>query len=110
MKFLFDQNLPPRLVTSLADLYPNSNHVFKLELDQTSDKGIREFALQNEFTIVTKDADFGDLNVLLGFPPKVIWIRRGNCSVRDIENLLREEFNSILAHHDNPESGLLVLF
>ena len=109
MKLLFDQNLSPRLVSSLADLYPDSNHVFKLGLDQASDKKIRDFALQNEFTIVTKDADFGDLNILLGFPPKVIWIRIGNCSARDIENILRNEFDSISDHHSNSRSGLLVL-
>jgi len=109
MKLLFDQNLSPRLVSSLADLYPDSDHVFKLGLDQASDKEIRDFALQHEFTIVTKDADFGDLNILLGFPPKVIWIRRGNCSARDIENILRNEFDSISAHHKNSQSGLLVL-
>ena len=109
MKLLFDQNLSPRLVSSLAGLFPNSDHVFQLGLDRASDKEIRDFALQSEFTIVTKDADFGDLNILLGFPPKVIWIRRGNCSAREIEDILRDEFDSIFAHHNNPQSGLLVL-
>jgi Domain of unknown function (DUF5615) len=28
MKLLFDHNLSPRLVRNLADLYPNSQHVF----------------------------------------------------------------------------------
>ena len=109
MKLMFDQNLSPRLVSSLVDLYPDSNHVFNLGLNQAHDKEIREFAFQNEFTIVTKDSDFGDLNILLGFPPKVIWIRRGNCSAREIESILRDEFDSISAHHSNSQSGLLIL-
>ncbi|MEO0648121.1 MAG: DUF5615 family PIN-like protein, partial [Cyanobacteria bacterium J06650_10] len=28
MKLLFDHNLSPRLVNQLAELYPNSQHVF----------------------------------------------------------------------------------
>ena len=56
MKLLFDQNLPPRLVRTLADVYPNSEHVFNLNLDQSSDREIREFALEHGFTIVTKDS------------------------------------------------------
>lgn len=54
MKLLFDQNLPPRLTSSLADLYSESSHVMALELDQASDREIREFASQNNYTIVTK--------------------------------------------------------
>ena len=37
MKLLFDQNLSPRLVTRLADLYPDSNHVYPLGLDCVPD-------------------------------------------------------------------------
>ena len=109
MKLLFDQNLPPRLVRSLADIYPNSEHVFNLNLDQSSDREIREFALEHGFTIVTKDSDFEDLDALLGFPPKVIWIRRGNCSAKEVERILRERSASILSHLDDPQLGTLVL-
>ncbi len=34
MKLLFDHNLSLRLVRILADLYPNSQHVFLLEMDR----------------------------------------------------------------------------
>ena len=110
MKLLYDQNLSPRLVNSIADLYPDSDHVFNLNLDQASDNEVWDFALDRDFAIVTKDADFGDLSLLQGFPPKVIWIRRGNCSAQEIENLLREKSPAILSHHNDPESGLLILF
>jgi predicted nuclease of predicted toxin-antitoxin system len=42
--------------------------------------------------IVTKDADFSEFGVVKGFPPKIIWIRRGNCSTSDIETILRENY------------------
>jgi len=59
--------------------------------------------------IVTKDADFSELSLLLGFPPKVLWIRRGNCSTRDIEILLRDNYEAIAALSDDPNSGILTL-
>ena len=54
MKLLFDQNLSPRLVNMLADLFPESDHVFSLGLDRSPDLEIREYARQNAFTIVTR--------------------------------------------------------
>jgi hypothetical protein len=41
------------------------------------------------FVIVSKDGDFADLSVLYGAPPKIVWIRRGNCSTAAIVTLLR---------------------
>jgi len=70
MKLLFDHNLPPLLVSRLADFFPHSQHVFVLGLDRASDWEIREYARQSSYLIVTKDADFSDLCVLLGFPPR----------------------------------------
>jgi predicted nuclease of predicted toxin-antitoxin system len=72
MKLLFDHNLPPRLVVRLQDLFPHSEHVFKIGLDRSSDIEIREYAAREGFLIVTKDADFSDLCVLKGFPPKIV--------------------------------------
>ncbi len=34
MKLLFDHNLSPKLIHRLAELFPNSNHVYHLGLDQ----------------------------------------------------------------------------
>lgn len=69
---LFDQNLSPRLVKRLADLYPDSTHVDTLGFGSSSDREIWDFARINDYVIVTKDADFGELSVLRGVPPKVI--------------------------------------
>jgi len=110
MKLLFDQNLSPRLVKRLSDLYPDSNHVYPLGIDQVLDKEIWEHALREGFIIVTKDADFSDLCMLLGFPPKVIWIRRGNCKTSDIEMLLRHHHSDIAALDKDTIMGVLTLF
>jgi predicted nuclease of predicted toxin-antitoxin system len=89
VKLLFDHNLSPALVNRLQDLYPDSNHVYRLGLDQIPDIEVWEYARKEDFLIVTKDADFSDLCLLRGFPPKVIWIRWGNCKTADIEEILR---------------------
>lgn len=70
MKLLFDQNLSPRLVNALADLYPQSSHVSLVELADAADRDVWIFAKKHDFTIVSKDADFGDLSLLYGFPPQ----------------------------------------
>ena len=57
MKLLFDQNLSPKLVNWLADLYPGSSHVLSLGLDRASDEAIWEYARDHGYAIVTKDAD-----------------------------------------------------
>lgn len=75
MKLLFDQNLSPRLVDRLSDVYPDSAHVMKVNLDRALDREIWAFAARNGYAIVTKDADFGELSVLRGSPPNVVWIR-----------------------------------
>ncbi len=110
MKLLFDQNLSPKLVKSLEDVFPNSDHVFPLGLDKSDDTEVWEYARDNDFTLVTKDADFGDLSILRSFPPKVIWIRRGNCKTSDIEAILRNNFEAITGLETEEQIGLITLF
>jgi len=65
---------------------------------------------QKAFQLVTKDADFSDLCVLHGFPPKIIWIRRGNCSARAIEDILSSNQEEIYTLEGDPTNGVLTLF
>ena len=110
MKLLFDHNLSPRLVNILADLYPNSNHLYLMGLDQQCDNVVWETAKKQEYIIVTKDSDFNELLILKGFPPKVIWIRSGNCSTKIIESLLRNNYQAILAFSEDKNIGMITLF
>ncbi|MBP9664310.1 MAG: DUF5615 family PIN-like protein [Pyrinomonadaceae bacterium] len=110
MKLLFDHNLSPRLVTQLSDLFPDSDHVFSLEMDRMSDREIRTFAAAEKFAVVTKDADYGELHSLFGGPPKVIWIRRGNCSTDSVESMLRNHFEDICLFENDLDRGVLTLF
>jgi len=97
LKLLFDQNLSPDLVEELQDLFPGSAHTEMLGLARADDPTIWEYARQEGLTIVSKDADFPERAVLLGSSPKVIWIRRGNCSTADIAGILRRSASEIEA-------------
>jgi predicted nuclease of predicted toxin-antitoxin system len=79
-------------------------------LDTAPDPTIWEYARDNEFIIVTRDADFSDLNVMLGYPPKVIWIRRGNCTTGEIEGILRSNYLAVESLAGDEGVGILTLF
>lgn len=57
MKLLFDQNLSPRLVKLLSDLYPGSTHVFHVKLDRATDRVVWRYALDHELTILKRSRD-----------------------------------------------------
>jgi predicted nuclease of predicted toxin-antitoxin system len=109
MKLLFDQNLSPKLVTLLADLFPGSSHVQSLGLDSASDEQIWEHARLNGFAIVTKDEDYNNLCVLRGSPPKVVWLQMGNCTTIQVEAVIRSRFADVEAFQNDPSVGTLVL-
>ena len=72
MKLLLDENLSPRLIGALSDLYPGSSHVEDCGLPSAPDDQVWRFAAENGFLIVTQDSDFSERSVLDGWPPKKI--------------------------------------
>ncbi len=109
MKLLFDENLAPSLVLSLADIFPQSGHVARIGLGAAPDREVWEYAREHRYTLVSKDSDFHELSLLYGSPPKVVWIRRGNCTTRQIEFILRNKLEDIRSLADNHESTYLVI-
>jgi predicted nuclease of predicted toxin-antitoxin system len=97
-------------VYATIKLHAESSHVFSLGIDQASDDLVWERARLDGYTIVTKDSDFGDLSVLRGFPPKVIWVRLGNCTTQQIEDLIRNNNEAVTALESDLTIGLLSLF
>lgn len=110
MKLLFDQNLSPRLVAKLADHFPDSAHVMTYALDHVLDETVWVFAREHGYTLVTKDSDFHELSLLRGAPPKVVWIRLGNCTTHQIEAILRKHSSDIQSLIENPEAEFLLLY
>lgn len=109
MKLLFDENLSHKLTHLLADIFPNSLHVRDIGLKATSDPLVWDYAKDNDFMIVSKDADMHDLSLVFGNPPKVVWVRLGNCSTRQVEELLRRDFDVIKLFYGDDSVSLLVL-
>ena len=109
MKLLFDENLSPKLARRLADLFPDSLHVRDVGLKAADDPSIWDYAKDNDSMIVSKDADMHDLSLVFGSPPKVIWVRLGNCSTSEVENLLRREFDTIKVFYEDNSTSLLAL-
>ena len=88
LKLLFDQNLAPRLVAELEHLFPGSQHVRAVGLSHADDLVVWEHAKRHGYTIVSKDADFHQMSLVHGAPPKVVWVRLGNCTTGDVVRLL----------------------
>ena len=109
MKLLFDQNLSHKLARRLADLFPDSTHVREIGLKEAEDPAVWEYAKQQGFMIVSKDSDFHQRSFVFGFPPKVVWIRLGNCTTAEVEQVIRKNFNSIKAFAEDEEAAFLIL-
>lgn len=109
MKLLFDENLSPKLPNRLGDLFPNSLHVRDVGMKATSDPIVWDYAKDNDLMIVSKDADMHDLSLIFGNPPKVIWLRLGNCSTLQVEKVLGRDFNAIKLFYEDKNLSLLAL-
>lgn len=109
MKLLFDENLSPRLARLLVDVFPNSIHVRDIDLEAADDPLVWEYARDNGLTLVSKDSDMHQRSFVFGPPPKVIWVRLGNCSTLQVEGLLRLHFDSIKAFHEDDYASFLSL-
>lgn len=109
MKLLFDENLSPKLVAALADVFPDSAHVHRVGLDSVPDREVWDYARVHGYTLVSKDSDFHELSLLRGYPPKVVWIKRGNCSNKQIELILRNKAAHIETLLEDKEAAFLLL-
>ena len=109
MKLLFDQNLSHRLVTALANEFPGSEHVRNVGLRDAPDTEVWNYAKTNGFAIVSKDSDFHQRSLVLGYPPKVIWIRLGNCSTNSVASLVKTHVEALQDFASDPEAAFLAL-
>jgi len=77
---------------------------------QADDSDVWGYAQNKGFAIATKDSDYNELLMVRGFPPKIIWIRCGNCSNSEIEAMLRTHINDIQTLFDDSSLGILTLY
>jgi predicted nuclease of predicted toxin-antitoxin system len=104
-----DANLSPKLVVRLAELFPDSSHVFHSDLERfTSDERIWTYAAANGFAIVTTDSDFIRLSETLGPPPRVIRLENCNYKTAVVEELLRQNAIRIAEMEQNDRALLII--
>jgi predicted nuclease of predicted toxin-antitoxin system len=108
MKLLFDENISPKLPHLLGVLFPGSAHVRDCGLKGKSDEEIWAYARIHGYNLVSKDSDFELRSVLLGSPPKLLWIRLGNCTTIQLANLLRDNHQAVQAWEAALESVLIL--
>ncbi len=85
MKLLLDHNVSHKLVARLADLFPDSTQTRLLNFD----------------------SDVAELAILRGAPPKVVWLRMGNCRTEAVESALRRNVDAIRRLVDDPDEIVL---
>lgn len=95
MRLLFDEQLSEALVRKLVNVFPGALHVRLLNRGGASDPDVWELARAHSCVLVTRDADFHRLSLLNGAPPKVVWLRIGNCTTSDIVRLLTEHAEAV---------------
>ena len=107
MKLLLDQNLPHRLLDVLVPAFPGSTHVRLLGLADASDDAVWCHARDHDFSIVSKDADFYELSLINGTPPKVVRLSCGNVTNRFLCALVEKHIPEIRAFLFDPDSRCL---
>jgi predicted nuclease of predicted toxin-antitoxin system len=109
MRLLFDEQLSDSLPALLTDVFPESLHVSALAGIGVSDQRIWDLAIERGCLLVTKDEDFHRLSVLRGAPPKVVWLRLGNCTTEAVAQLLRRHEPALRLFAGQDEATFLAL-
>jgi predicted nuclease of predicted toxin-antitoxin system len=110
VKLLLDHNISHKLVARLADIFPDSTQTRLLNLGRTNDPQLWLVAKTHDYLFVTKDKDVAELAILRGAPPKVVWLRMGNCSTPLVEKTLRANHDAIVDFAADPNRVVLELF
>ena len=84
-------------------------HIRLLGKGGAADATVWELARQYGCLVVSKDEDFHRLAMLRGAPPKFVWIRLGNCTTDDIEQLLRRHHEDLARFDKQNEATVFEL-
>ncbi len=109
LKFIIDTQLPSKLATHLEGLETDAVHTTNyLSGHLMADKEIIQKAVDEERIVVSKDADFRDYFLVKGSPPKILLLKTGNISNKDLFRLITTSFPTIQKLFDDG-NGMLVL-
>lgn len=96
MKILVDQNISFRILPLIQSEFPETLHVKTLGLTDFNDFQIFQYARQHDFVaVLSLDEDFHLIQLEHGVPPKIIWLRTGNCSTAVLSEIILTNSNTI---------------
>lgn len=78
-------------------------------LKAADDPVVWDYAKNNDLMIVSKDSDMHQRSFAFGHPPKIIWVRLGNCSTSEVETLLAKNIIAIERFHEDEHASFLSL-
>tara|TARA_B110000977_G_scaffold166279_1_gene214060 strand:+ start:2961 stop:3302 length:342 start_codon:yes stop_codon:yes gene_type:complete len=89
VKFLLDAQLPPVLQRVMARDGYDVVHAKDIDCVDSEDSDIRDYALENDYVVISKDDDF-TAYATEPYRLNVIWVRTGNCKNKLLINSLLE--------------------
>jgi predicted nuclease of predicted toxin-antitoxin system len=97
MKFLLDAQLPPSLKQLFLENGYDCLHTLDLEYgNDTPDKIINELSVLEQRIVITKDGDFYDSFLLKGQPFKLVLVKLGNTSKKELLQFFQGRFAEII--------------
>ncbi|WP_207433971.1 DUF5615 family PIN-like protein [Sabulibacter ruber] len=94
MKFLVDAQLPKALSVFINSKGVESIHTLELpDKNKTQDGYITKLAVEQQFIVITKDADFLGSYLLRKEPPKLLLIKTGNIRNSELMDLFVKNFD-----------------
>ncbi len=97
MKFLLDAQLPPSLKQLFISNGYDCIHTLDLELaNNTPDKTINTVSVNEQRILITKDSDFYDSFIIKNEPYKLILVKLGNTSKKELIQFFEIHFVEII--------------
>jgi len=74
-------------------------------LEKADDRALWSFADAGGYVIVTKDNHFVELQSIMGYPPKIIFLALGNCTNQQVSEALIRARTEIDLALSGPDTG-----
>ena len=101
VKFFIDTQLPPILAKFFAEKQLDTIHTTDFpDGHLLQDSEIVRIAITENRIVVTKDSDFLDNYLLKGAPPKILLLKLGNISNRDLLHVMDLFLEQIVAQFE----------
>ena len=96
MKFIVDAHLPPNLCEVLAQHGHEAIHTLELpSKNATKDNVLNQLSVDEERIVISKDSDFFYSHLVLSRPWKLVLVRTGNLSTRDLCSLFERHISEL---------------